>query len=143
MNYVLLYLQWSYPKFLIFITKRLHLHVLKECTCILANLLICRHKRQIGIEPRRFLVVVACSKLRNILHSVRCVSCYRTDFRVHFVVLKTIYNIAASWFESLWPLDVVKLIESCPELEKCCNIFAVFGCWYQSFCKLWVACKAI
>lgn len=93
----------------------------------MTDLGIAGDEREVGVELRRLLVVVACAQLRDVLQAVFGLARDGADLRMNLEVTEAVDDVAAGRFETLGPLDVVRFIETGAKLEKRRDLLAVLG----------------
>ena len=102
-------------------------HIAEKRSCVAANPLIHRHKREIGIQLCCFFIVVSGTDLRDILNALRGAPGDQTDFGMDFISLKSVDYLASGIFKHLRPVDIVLLVEPCAQLHQNGNIFSIFS----------------
>ena len=93
----------------------------------MADLGIAGDEREVGVELRRLLVVVARAQLGDVLQAVFRLARDGADLRVHLEVAEAVDDVAAGGLEALGPLDVVGLVEAGTQLEERRDLLAVLG----------------
>ena len=122
-----LHLQGRHPQHVVVVRHVLKRHVAEELRRIAADRGACRDKRQVGVELRRLLVVIARAELRDVLDAVVGLAGDAADLAVHLVVAETVDDVASGLLKTLRPFDVVALVEAGAQLEQRGDLLAVLG----------------
>ena len=124
---VLLDHERRHPQDVVVVRGVLQRHVAEEVGSVVADLGIAGDEREVGVELRRLLVVVARAQLGDVLQAVFRLARDGADLRVHLEVAEAVDDVAAGGLEALGPLDVVGLVEAGTQLEKRRDLLAVLG----------------
>ncbi len=102
-------------------------HILEKLCRILSDRRIRGHQRQICVHRRRLFIVIPCSNLRDILDFIPVPVCNQTYLGVYLIIFETVDHAAAGFFHTFGPIDVVLLVEPCPQLYQYRDVLSVLG----------------
>ena len=136
-------LQRGNPHDVVVVRRVLKRHVAEELGGVAAERLVGGDERQVGVELRRLLVVVAGAQLGDVLQAVLGLAGDAADLRVHLEVAEPVDHLASGLLEALRPLDVVALVEPGAQLEQRRHLLAVLGCRDERFRQVGLACQAV
>ena len=137
-------LQGSHAQHFVAVRNVFQLHVAEEFHGILAERLIGRDEREIGVKPRRLFVVVAGSQLRDVLNApIGRAARDAADLRMNLVVAEAVQHVASSLLEALRPFNVVVLVETGTQLEERRDFLAGIGCCDERLGKMRLARQAV
>ena len=119
-------LQRGHPQDVVVVRRVLQPHVAEELDGVASDGGVGGDERQVGVEPRRLLVVVAGAQLRDVLQPVVGLARDAADLRMHLVVAEAIDHLAAGLLEALRPFDVVAFVEPRAQLEQRRDLLAGF-----------------
>ena len=121
-------LQRRHPHDVVVVGGVLKPHVAEEFGCVSPERLVGGDERQIGVQLRRLLVVVAGAQLGDVLQPLVGLTRDAAYLRVHLEVAEAVDDVASRLFEALRPFDVVALVEAGAQLEQRGHLLAVLGC---------------
>ena len=120
-------LQRGHPQDVVVVGGVLQPHVAEELHGVAADGGVGGDERQVGVEPRGLLVVVAGAQLGDVLQAVLGLARDAADLRVHLVVAEPVDHVAAGLLEALRPFDVVAFVEPGAQLEQRRDLLAFLG----------------
>ena len=115
----------------------------KHFCCFFSDFLVCCDQRQVCVKCRCFFIIITCTDLCDIGHTLICFSGDQAQLGMYFISIQSIDHSAACLFQFSGIFNITFLIKSGSQLYKYNNFFSIFCCIHQSIYNLALVCKTV